>query len=578
MIRWSILITPTNNNKYKEIEEKLKSSFAFFLTVIWKSLDLPPPTPIQLDIAYFLQHGPKRCGVEAFRGVGKSYITAAFSLWILYNDNEKKIFVVSASKDRALSFSYFTKRLIHEVPFLQHLIPTPDQRASDERFDVCGATPDQSPSVKSVGINGQLTGSRADIIIADDVEIPSNSLTQGGRDKLVNTVTEFDAILKPLPDSRVIYLGTPQTEMSLYNTLAEEKGYTFRIWPALYPTDKEVLQYKGKLASYILKTRIDNNIGHTTEPNRFSDDDLNRRRISYGVAGFNLQFMLITSMSDASKQPLRCENFIVMSVGRDRAPTALEFAKDNDNALNDVPCVGLPGDRYHKPFWTSKDDGEMKEYTGRVLAVDPSGRGKDENGYAVGLFLHGNIFIPAAGGIKGGYDDPTLRQLALTAKKYKVNEVLVESNFGDGMYTALLKKHLHEIYPVTCSEIRVTGAKESRIIDILEPALEQHRLIIDPDVILKDIEETELEPKYSLFYQLTRLTREKGVLRHDDRVDALSLMVQYWTEYMTSNDRLEAAKYRNSVIDKEIQKFCKTHKLKNKKKKNWLHLSYKTGF
>ena len=183
--------------------------------VIWDHLNLPEPTPVQYDIAQFLQHGPKRQIIQAFRGVGKSWVTSAFVLWQLYKDPQMKIMVVSASETRANDFSIFCKRPITQVPFLSHLAPRPEQRTRNDGWDVGPATPDHSPSVKSVGIGGMLTGSRADRIIADDIEIPKNSETQLMRDKLSELVKEFDAVLKPLEDARIIYLGTPQTEDSL---------------------------------------------------------------------------------------------------------------------------------------------------------------------------------------------------------------------------------------------------------------------------------------------------------------------------------------------------------------------------
>lgn len=164
------------------------SDFRKFVYVVWKHLNLPDPTPVQYDIASYLQFGPKRSVIEAFRGVGKSWLTSAFVCWVLLNDPQKKILVVSASKERADAFSTFVKRLISEVPILQHLQAGSEQRDSMVAFDVGPAKPDHSPSVKSVGITGQLTGSRADIIVADDVETPGNSATQTMRDKLSELV------------------------------------------------------------------------------------------------------------------------------------------------------------------------------------------------------------------------------------------------------------------------------------------------------------------------------------------------------------------------------------------------------
>ena len=56
------------------------------------------------------------------------------------------------------------------MPLLKHLQPKDNQRQSKVSFDVAPALAIHAPSVKSMGITGQLTGSRADLIIADDVE------------------------------------------------------------------------------------------------------------------------------------------------------------------------------------------------------------------------------------------------------------------------------------------------------------------------------------------------------------------------------------------------------------------------
>ena len=67
-------------------------------------------------------------------------------------------------------------------------------------FDV-NCSPHQAPSVKSVGITGQLTGSRADLMILDDIEVPGNSMTELMREKLLQLCTEAESILTPKDDS-----------------------------------------------------------------------------------------------------------------------------------------------------------------------------------------------------------------------------------------------------------------------------------------------------------------------------------------------------------------------------------------
>ena len=229
--------------------DKRLYNFKNFLYLCWKFLRLPEPTPIQYDIADYLQAKERRLVIEAFRGVGKSWITSAFVCHQLLLNPQRNILVVSASKTRADDFSTFTQRLISEMPMLQHLIPRDNQRHSKISFDVAPALASHAPSVKSMGITGQLTGSRADLIIADDVESANNSQTQLMRDRLSETVKEFDAIIKP-DVGRIIFLGTPQTEMSLYNTL-EERGFKTKIWTALYPTKEQTIGYGNKISKII---------------------------------------------------------------------------------------------------------------------------------------------------------------------------------------------------------------------------------------------------------------------------------------------------------------------------------------
>jgi hypothetical protein len=557
------LIDPTSDTS------RVLKDFRVFAFLIWLHLNLPSPTPGQYDIAHYLQHGPRRSVIEAFRGVGKSWLTSAFVCWLLLNNPQTKVLVVSASKDRADQFSTFVKRLIADVPILQHLQPAPGQRDAMIAFDVGPATPDHSPSVKSVGISGQLAGSRADVLIADDVEVPNNSQTQAMRDRLSEQVKEFDAILKP--GGRIIYLGTPQTEMSLYNQLPE-RGYEVRVWPALYPSIEKIDSYKGSLAPFIERAiRKDESLaGKTTDAQRFSDEDLMERRLSYGRAGFALQFMLDTSLSDAGKYPLKISDLIVMSLNPTMGNTKLAWANDPVGVINDLPNVALTGDKYYRPMWKSA---EMTDYTGAMMYIDPSGRGADETGYAVTKHLMGNIFLMDAGGTRSGYTPEALEALAHIAKKHQVKIIQVESNFGDGMFTELLKPVLGRIYPCTVEEVRVTGQKELRIIETLEPVMSSHRLVVDQALIDKDYRTAETDIKFSLFYQMTRITKERGALAHDDRLDAVEGAVRYWTKSMARDNELANKQHRDLMFQKELQKFQSQVFLKKHRKQQstWMH-------
>lgn len=524
-------------------DERLRD-FRNFVFLVWQHLNLPSPTKAQYDIASYLQHGPRSCIIQAFRGIGKSFLTAAYVLWSLYWSPQLKFLIVSASKDRADAFSIFTKRLIMEIPQLHFLRPRDDQRNSTVSFDVGPAMADQSPSVKSVGIGGQITGSRADVIIADDVEVAKNSQTALMRDRLMQLVEEFAAILKPLPDSRIIYLGTPQTEFSVYNTLANQRGYPLRVWPARVPGPEKMASYHGRLAPYIdAMIEAGAKPGTPVDPERFGEEELLEKESKYARSGFALQFQLDTTLSDQERYPLRLADFMVLPLNKDVAPVQLVWGSGPDQQISHLPVVGLSGDRWHRPMHVSKD---FSPYTGSVLYVDPSGRGKDETGYAVVKILNGVLFLTAVGGIRGGYTPEALTVLASTAKDHKVNLIVVESNFGDGMFTQLLKPVVNRVYPCTIEEDHSTGQKERRIIDILEPVLNQHRLVIDEDIIRQDFKTEQTD--YQFLTQLTRITTEKHALRHDDRLEAVAGAVKYWVESMARDTNQAVNETREAAL------------------------------
>jgi hypothetical protein len=278
----------------------------------------------------------------------------------------------------------------------------------------------------------------------------------------------------------------------------------------------------------------------------------------YQAAGFALQFMLDTTLSDADRYPLKLHDLIVMDVDPTKAPTDLAWSNDRDRSVDDVTVVGLDGDRYYKPMMVSKD---WLPYTGVVMAVDPSGRGTDETAYAVVAMLHGRLFLLAAGGFRSGYSEETLQQLAEIAKRYGVNEIIVEPNFGDGMFNQLLMPIVARIHP--CSIVdseRAKGQKEARICETLEPVLSNHRLVVDRSLIEKDYESTlslpgEQQNRYRLFYQLTRMTRDKGAVAKDDRVDALAMAVHYWTLMMSRDTDKAAAEAKDDAWRREMEDY-----------------------
>ena len=536
----------------KEIQLAI-NDFRYFLKLTWEHLRLPKPTRMQLYIADYLQQKHKRSQLQALRGIGKTWVTGAYVAWRLLRNPNEKVLIVSQSGGHADNIAIFIRKLIDTMSLLQHLKPRSDQRSSVIAFDVDGCEVSVQPSVKSVGITSQLQGNRASLLISDDVEGQQNSATEKRRQDLLDAVAEYEAILQTTDDAQILILGTPQSSESIYNRM-RDKGYITMVFPARYP--EQLDNYQGCLAPYLLEDMARNPslIGKACD-SRFTDEDLHHRELSYGRSGFKLQFMLDTTLSDAERYPLKSKDIIVTDLDLLKAPTHIVWSSEQKNAC-DLPNVGFTGDTLQRPSIVSS---ELGEYEGSVLAIDPSGRGKDEMGYAVVNHLLGKVFIPTFGGLRGGYHQENLVKLAEIAKLYKVNKIVAESNFGDGMFSSLLQPVLNAIYPCSIEEIRNSKQKELRIIDTLEPLLNQHRLVIDYTALKNDIEYSLQDTQntyYSMVFQLTHLNRERGSLIHDDRLDAITLGVQWWNDYgiLKQDSSIALELYNKKLIADELRR------------------------
>ena len=497
------------------------------------------PTPVQLQILNYLENGPKRRTICAFRGCGKSTLSAMFILHRLFHNSEEKILVVSASMSRAEAMTAWLLKTIGDIPWLRHMLPdSHDGRYSRIAFDVGSCKHiEQSPSVRAAGITGQITGSRASLILIDDCETPSTALTQVQREKLRNSLNEMEAILKPGENSEIVYLGTPHSATdSIYFSLKRDLNYDMRMWPARVP--KDITPYKGCLAESI-KKQIGERDGRPTDT-RFSEDELIQRELSMSNLQWKLQFQLDATLSDIERYPLRCADVMVATIDQ-YVPEVITYEKHKYYALDDLPCVGMAHDpTFYRP--REMEGNVPVDDVPTVMSLDPAGGGSDEFAWSVVKAWGGNYFLMDCGGKLGGVSDAFWKKLASIAKKFHVNEILVESNFGGlEVYKQVLLPYLVK----AGAECRVEGIrsnqrKELRIIDTLAPVLQTHRFLVDRRVVEADADlvknaKDDRDVSYSLFYQLTRLTHDRGALLHDDRCDALSMAIAWFQEQAAQN-------------------------------------------
>ena len=331
-----------------------------------------------------------------------------------------------------------------------------------------------------------------------------------------------------------MYLGTPQTTFTVYRKLAE-RAYRPFVWPSRYP--KDITQYEGLIAPQ-LQEDIDEGAetGTPTDPDRFDDEDLLQRESAMGRSNFMLQFQLDTSLSDAEKFPLKMADLVVTAVNPTTAPENVIWCSDPRNVIKDLPTVGLPGDYFYSPMQLQ---GEWSEYSETICAVDPSGRGSDETAACYISQKNGFLYLHEVRAYRDGYSDNTLLDILRGCKKYNVSTLVVETNFGDGIVSELFKKHLQQTKQnILVDEVRANVRKEDRIIDSLEPVLNQHRLIVDRSVIDWDYNSNKEHPPeqrllYMLFYQMSRMCRMKYAVKHDDRIDCLAQGVKYFTDALS---------------------------------------------
>ncbi len=534
--------------------------FRNFLFLTWTALGLPEPTTRQYEIAWTLQHGSKRQIICALRGIGKSWIAATFAMWCLAMDPTVNVLVLSASKQRADDFVQFCYKLM-DLDHIKHLRPRQDQRSSTIAFDVNGAPAAHAPSLRSQGITGQITGGRADVILPDDIEVPTNSWTTAQREKLAHLVTEFEAILKPnTPWGIIAYLGTPHTQESLYWHLLGA-GYAMRMWPARYPEDPTT--YRGMLAPSIAEELLKDPqlIGQPTDQ-RFGEEELQIREASMGSTAFLMQFMLNTELSDEERYPLKLRDIMVMDLDDKNGPERVIYTSTPELVDAELPNMGFRSDRWQRPLDLG---GKWVPYEHVVCSIDPSGRGADECAYTIIGKLAGALFVLDWGGFLDGYSEDTLSSLAQIAARYNVKTIVAEANYGDGMWGRLFRPYLDR-WAAKCSfeETKVAGRKEDRVLDVLEPLWQQHRIVFNRGRVLSEIRELERRDNpgaalsYNLFNQATHLCRERDALKHDDRLDALSLGVRWFSESLARSQDQEYESRLEKAFDKSIEQFLKS--------------------
>ena len=516
--------------------QEVLEDFRNHLYFSFKYLGLGEPTAKQYAMANRLQENTIDFILQAGRGDGKSVIMASYVSWLLLKNPNTTILVLSATADKAIKFVSQVRNVLTLVPYMKALEPQEFDKDSAFGFNVHNRTKfGQDLSVTARGITSQITGLHADKIVCDDIEIPENSDTPQAREKLWERCLELENVKNKVEDATIQFLGTPQSKDSVYNKL----GGIYKIikFPAVMP-DLNVADDIEDVDPYILNLGLAPD--ESTQPERFTTEGMRELEGKVGPVNFELHYRLKTTSADNKKYPLRLEDLIVMDVDPQVFPIKVIHAKKDVNRR--VSSFGMKGDLVYEPMHIEPS---FVPYAQTIMFIDPSGRGADETAICVASFAHGYVVIHELLGIQGGYDTPTLMKICKLVNLYDIQVIRYESNYGDGMFGKVIQPVIvQNCGPVAIEEYRVSGQKENRILNTLEPIMAQHRLVMDTEVI-QDKENQ---------IQITRLQSKRGALKHDDRVDVLSAAVSHWTDALAIDpDREIQIKkqqdYENQVKD-----------------------------
>lgn len=532
---------------------RLYDDFPFFVSEVWKDrkLDkLAPLSEVELELAQMAAVGPKRRGILAPRGVGKTMVvTATLSCWRYFRDPDRRILILSKSEKEAKKTVFIIRQWLDHIHFLRHLAPKGAQRDAAHYFDIGPSRDNRQPSMFCVGVGGQTEGNRAHTIIVDDGETKNNTKTAESRDELERLCSECINILYPdvaredggpVDPVEVLYVGTLKHEDSLYPRLAA-KGYHFTSYPLAYPAPNQDLLNLSPL----LRSRLDSGDalpGQPVFPRRFNHDNL-AEKMAEGAREWALEHMLQVNYGSQRLYPLRLEDLIVVpSVHRDIAPTFLAWGKADHSGSTrlPIPHMGHPGDDLYRPFAIGK---ETAPYLGTKVWIDPAGRGEDETAFGAGASLNGFLWIKGLESIPGGHTREDMERMILFGRLHNAREFYIESNADTlGTYRTLFESVLRQLYLDPGQDplypdgwkaslvddpkiTHATGQKELRILGAIEPIMAAHRLVIgEPTIRLSDTREPHLE----LQHQLTRLTRDRNSLRQDGQLDVLAGLARAW--------------------------------------------------
>lgn len=431
-----------------------KIGFIAFLDRWNDEQGMKTPT-LHRDMAAWLEErwrtGVKELLLLAFRDSGKSTITGLFCAWLLYQAADRRVMVLAADTHLAKKMVRTVKRIIERHPDCKGMKPAKPELWGAEEFAIARDKVGRDPSMVAKGITANVTGSHADIVVCDDVEVPNSCDTADKRDELRQRLAEIAYVLSP--GGTQLYIGTPHAFQSIYSRKAH--GEAGEEVPFLDGFDR-------------LEMPIYHPDGTSAWPERFPVAAIERIRKRSGANKFASQMMLM--------------------------PMSLESGRlDVDRLLPYDTDLSLPkaGSGYHRlgsvrlrtlrvwwdPALGLRDKKRRKAGDGSVaVALAEDGEGN--------FFVHRALYLSVPVGREADAGKAQCTELALLLRELAVPIVHVETN-GIG---AFLPETLRGVLAELGVKAQVLGQKSSlakvdRILGAIDAPLHDGRLHAHASVI-----------------------------------------------------------------------------------------------
>lgn len=320
---------------------------------------------LHLEIAGWLGQrwisGDRRLLLLCFRSAGKSTLIGLFCAWLLLHQPDLRILILSAENDLAKKMVRNVKNIVERHPLTFDLVPDRNIQWASDQFTVKRSLVLRDPSLLARGVASNITGSRADVVICDDVEVPNTCRTPARRDELRDRLHEISYVL--LPGGLQLYAGTPHSLNSIY---AETPGD--------HPS-QAFLEGFQRLVIPLLDER-----GSSRWPERFPESCIEELKRQTGPAKFQSQMMLQPSADDDVRlnpdDLVRYDDEIVCRESNGRLVLTIGGRRMISVAAWWDPAYGSParGDASVVAAVFVDDDGNYWLHDVRYLVHDPARR------------------------------------------------------------------------------------------------------------------------------------------------------------------------------------------------------------